>query len=345
MKEDEKVGTVMMAFGQGRESSDAPVFKKYIGIGQFKIVAVNPSKEELEKIYSRDVEKEPDYTSVDEETQTKQIRLEFVVTTVPEKNNGIEFTTRVPFFLKEEIRTNKDKTKVQVINCYGETTWIDVESAKQGLIPTSVAGWFVGPYRPAYVGEEDLTNFLKSYMNIPNKSYKKKDGTIVYLDNMSDAEARLDNIGTYFTGNVREIKELIKIQPDNRIQLPIGIKTSDDGKQYQDVYTKMILRSNTTDYTKLGTEIEASKAAGLYSKSEFSLKPLQEYVVEATSFQPAQSTSAPKINMPTINMPGSKPVATGAPVPANGSANFGGFFGGNAGTAPSAPAAGDDLPF
>ena len=325
MEKNKKSGNVFFAFGGGRESSDGVVFPKYIGVGSFKVLAVNPSKDEAEAIYGRELEKEPEYTSTDEKTGTAQIRIEFIVQTIPEKNNGIELITKVPFFLKNEARMNKDNTKVQVINKYGETTWVTIEDAQNKVVPESVASWFEGPYRPACVGEEELTSFLKIYMNIPNKSYKKKNGEVVVLENLSDAEARLDNIVSYFTGNVREVKELVKIQPNNRVQLVIGVKTTDDNKQYQDVFTKMPMRSNLTDYSKVDAAIKEAKDNGMYSKTEFSIAPLAEYKVEATSFS---GTGAPASAAAPVVKP-----------------NFGAFFGGSTPTPGAGGAGSEDTPF
>ena len=283
-----------MAFASGKVSTDAVVFPKYIGIGTFQVVALNPTKAEAEKLYGRELEKEPEYTSVDEKTGIKQVRLDFIIKTVPEKNNGIELLSKISYFLKQQPRITLNGLKVQVINEYGEATWVTTEQLAAGLneIPEGVASWFEGPYREAVTGEEELTSFLKIYLNIPGKSFKKKDGTVVYLENPEDAKARLENINNYFSGNVKEISDIIKMQPDNKIQLPIGVKTTDDNKQYQDCFTKMPLRSNTTNYSKLDAEIQSAKAAGSYSHTEFSMEPLHEYVVAPTSFA-AASPSTP----------------------------------------------------
>ena len=318
MKEQERSGSVFMAFASGKESTDGIVFPKYIGVGVFNVVAVNPSKEEMEAIYGRDIEKEPEYTSKDEETNVAQVRIDFIVKTVPEKNNGIELLSKISFFLKDEARLNKEKTKIQVINKYGETAWVTIEQLQAGKyeVPETMS-WFEGPYRPTCAGEAELTDFLKIYMNIPGKSYKKKNGEIVMLENLADAEARLDNITTYFTGNVREIKELVKLQPNNKVQLAIGVKTTDDNKQYQDCFTRMPLRNSVTDYSKLDAAIKEAKTNGAYANTEFSIKPLKEYVVDATSFS---GTNVP----------------AGAPAPAN----FASFFGGAA-----APESGATSPY
>lgn len=283
-----------MAFAAGKASTDAVVFPKYMGIGTFQVVALNPTKAEAEKLYGRELEKEPEYTSVDEKTGVKQVRLDFIIKTIPEKNNGIELLSKISYFLKQQPRITLNGLKVQVINEYGEATWVTTQQLAAGLseIPEGVASWFEGPYREAITGEEELTSFLKIYLNVPGKSFKKKDGTVVYLENPEDAKARLENINTYFSGNIKEISDIIKMQPENRIQLAIGVKTTDDNKQYQDCFTKMPLRSNATNYSKLDAEIKSAKTAGSYSHTEFSMEPLHEYVVAPTTFATA-GTAAP----------------------------------------------------
>lgn len=316
-----KGNSVFMAFASGSESKDAVAFSKYIGIGVFNVTALNPSAAELSKLQDRDVDKEPEYTSLEKDTNIPQVRLDFFVSTVPEKNNGIEFMTKLSYFIKKAPRINKDGNKIQVINKYGECTWVTMEQYNAGKfeVPATLT-WFEGPYRPVYQGEEDLTNFLKTLLNIPSKSYTKKDGTVVKLENPADAEARLESIENYFKGNIKELKDIIKMQPENKIKLPIGVKTADDNKQYQDVYSKMILKNTVSDYSKLDSSIKESKANGLYSKTEFSIKPLAEYVADSNNFG-------------TVTAPGT-------PAP---DANFGAFFGTPAPAAEVNPETG--LPF
>ena len=40
-----------MAFGQGQVSSEGASIKRYIGVASVFVLAVNPLKEELEKLY------------------------------------------------------------------------------------------------------------------------------------------------------------------------------------------------------------------------------------------------------------------------------------------------------
>ena len=48
---------VFFAFGKAVESKESVEIKRYVGIAPVKIVAVNPTKEELESIYNTTLEK------------------------------------------------------------------------------------------------------------------------------------------------------------------------------------------------------------------------------------------------------------------------------------------------
>ena len=287
-----------MAFSAGKESSEGGVVKRYIGVAPVLVVATNPSKEELESIYGTTLSKAPEYTGT-QEVEGKNVpyaRVDFIVKTDAEKVNNIEMTTKVSYFLRKEYRFNRDKTKVQVIDKYGRTAWVTKEEADAHAIPQ----YKNGPanldkdYRPAYVGEEDLTNFIKTYLNIPNVQ-KYVNGAWVTVDNPAECEARLDGIDKFFAGDFKELKEIMAYQPNNKVKIMFGVRTADDGKQYQTAYTQMILRNGVTDYAKLDADLQERKNNGAYSDTEFEAIMLHEYNVEATPVgdMPA-STEAPK---------------------------------------------------
>ena len=207
------------------------------------------------------------------------------------KTNGIEMRTKITFFVKKAFRYNRDNTKVQVIDKYGQTAWPTIEEAKAHAIPQ----YENGPanldkdYRPAYIGEEELTGFIKAYLNIPNPSFSYKDkntGELVTktLSNLDDALARLDSIDNYFKGDFKELDSILKLQPKNVVKACFGVRTTDENKQYQAVYTQKFLKNIITDYSKLDADIQGRKAAGSYPTTEFSIEPLHEYSVESTDF-------------------------------------------------------------
>ena len=281
-----------MAISRGSETVEVSR-KLYIGVGSVFVIGVNPDKAEYEKLYGYAPEEEPEYLGESEvgpegnKRTVKQARISFVVKTDPNTCDGIEFTTNITFFLNNAPRYNSAGTKIQVIDRYGRTAWVTVEEAKEHKIPIYSTGKPANidkDYRPAFIGEEDLTSFIRTYLNIPGVE-KWKDGQIIGLiDNPSDAEARLDRIGDYFKGNFAELKEIIGFQPNNKVKSMFGVRTTNEGAQYQAVYTKMFVKPNVRNYAKLDKDLMERKNAGSFSNTEFSTSPLHEYKVEATDF-------------------------------------------------------------
>ena len=111
---------------------------------------------------------------------------------------------------------------------------------------------------------------------------KYVNNTWVMVDNPEDCEARLDSIAEYFKGNFKELRDAIALQPDNKVKVLFGVRTTDDNKQYQAVYNQMFLKNNITDYSKLDENLQERKAAGAYPTTEFIVSDLKEYNVEST---------------------------------------------------------------
>ena len=286
-----------MAFSAGKESSEGGAIKRYIGVAPVKVLATNPTKSELEALYGTTLEKDVEYTGT-QNVDGKDVpyaRIDFIVRTDAEKCDGIEMTTKVSYFIRKEYRFNGEKTKVQVIDKYGRTAWVTKEQANAHEIPE----YKNGPanldkdYRPCYVGEEDLTNFIKTYLNIPNVQ-KYVNGKWELVDNPAECEARLDGIDKFFAGDFKELKEIMSYQPNNKVKVLFGVRTTDDGKQYQAAYTQMVLRNGVTDFSKLDKDLQERKANGAYSTTEFVVTPIHEYNVESTKVEdlPA-ATEAP----------------------------------------------------
>lgn len=300
---------IFMAFATGSESTEGNVVKKYTGVGSVGVLAVNPNKETLEKLYNTTINDDPSYLSEVEvgpegnKYTVPQVRIDFIVQTDPEKCNGIDMKTKIPFFITKEVRYNRDRSKVQVINKYGETTWLPIENAKSGTVPANLSWFEPADFRPAYIGEEDLTGFLKAYLNIPNKSYRKSNGEVVELPNKADAEARLDKIENYFKGDYSELREAISLQPKNRVKGLFGVRTTEDGKQYQAVYVQKFLKNSVTDYSKLDAELQDRKAAGAYPTTEFEVCDLKEYTIEPTDFNNNTTQTESPFDMPVQSSP------------------------------------------
>ena len=281
-----------MAFAAGKESTDGGVIKRYIGVAPVYVLGVNPTKAEMSAIYGTDITTDPEYISITEVEgkDVKSARIDFIVQTDEEKC-GVNMKSKVSLFLRQMYRYNKDKSKVQVIDKYGRTAWVTIEQAKNHEIPM----YSNGPanldkdYRPCYVGEEDLTKFLKAYLGIP-EVMKYVNNTWVLVDNPQDCEARLENIDSYFKGDFTELRNIISLQAKNRVKVLFGVKTTDDNKQYQAVYTQMFVKNAVTDYSKLDKDLQDRKSNGAYPTTEFEVCDIKEYVVKPTTFEAEPTT-------------------------------------------------------
>lgn len=282
----------LMAIAKGKESTEGASVKRYLGIGVFTVLAVNPTKAELEKIYDTTLDKEPEY--ITKEEGVDKLRIDFILKSVADKCNGHEFITKASYFLENKQRVSTKGT-IQVINPYGDFTWLTEDEIAAGTTPENKA-WFVGKFRKAYTGEEDLTKFIRAIINIPARAYKnQKTGEIVELPNPEEAECRLESIAKYFKGDYSEIKAALKSLPDNKVKFVCGVKTTDDNKQYQDLYTNYPMKNVVTDYSKVDAEIAERKANGAKANVEYSIEPLKEYGITATEF-----SAEPKGNTDTF---------------------------------------------
>lgn len=280
-----KTNRLFMAFSAGKESTESGEFKRYIGVAPVKVLAVNPTKSEQEKLYNTTLDKDPEYVGnvTVNGKDVQNVRISFVVKTDEEKC-GIDMTTNVTFFLQNAPRMGSQSGKYQIIDKYGRTAWATEEDIKAKQIPVYSNGKpanIDADYRQAYVGEEELTNFIKNYLNIPNVQ-KYVDGEWKLVDNPSECEARLDKIADYFKGNFAELKSIISLQPNNKIKVMFGVRTSEEGKEYQAVYTHMTLKNGVSDYSRLDKDLQEAKQNGAYSTTEFSVCPIKEYKIEAT---------------------------------------------------------------
>ena len=285
-----------LAIGKTQESKETQEFKKYVGVASSFVVAVNPTKKELENIYGHEIANDPEY--VVDTDNGKEARIRFIVKSDPKTNNNIEIINNVMFILRNTPAYNKDHTKVQVIDKYGNTTWANAEDAKAGKHLLSGNGNELkldSSYHIACVGEVDLITFLKVYLGV-GEAFNYVNNSWVKKDNADDYLFSLEHIKDYFKGDFSEIKEAIALQPNNKIKLLYGVRTTDDGKQYQTVASRstMFLYNNAGSkaYEKLEKELTNAKDNGSYSTTEFKVQELAEYNVEPTDLSSASENSA-----------------------------------------------------
>lgn len=286
-----------MAFSKGNESTEGAPITRYTGVASVFVRGVNFNKSELEKFFERDIENEPVYVGESDNNGVKvpQVRLDFMVEADKEKY-GIDFKSRVTLFLRRMPRVSKAGKK-QVIDKYGRTAWATEEEIASKSIPVYSNGKPANidkDYRVAYSGEEDLINFLIAYLNIPSpQRYVNGDWVMNEASKLPGSEAMLEHIEDYFKGDFKEIKTIVSYQPNNKVKVLFGVRTADDGKQYQTCYTRMFLKNSVNDYSRLDKNLQDTKASGALSSSEFDVSELHEYKVEATDFTEEAPSSTP----------------------------------------------------
>lgn len=285
-----------MAIAKGNETKEVS-FKRYTGIGNVNVLAINPTKAELAKL-GREVEEEPVY--VTEKDGVKSIRLSLYV-----KPIEIDETLTISFFIRNQRFASKDKGTFQVIDSYGRTAWVTEEQLKNHDIPVysnGNAASIANNYRPAFSGEDNFTQFIKTYLGIPNLT-AYVDGQWVPNPKVTpaDCEVRFDHVDRWFNNDIKEAKDAFAYQPNNTIQVLFGVRTDDQNREYQTFFIDKFFRGiKTTDgkYQSEGFAKELDKittnpaTSGRYANTEFTFGPLKEYSPTATNFEAEAGTTS-----------------------------------------------------
>lgn len=280
-----KNNKLFFAFGKAVESKESAPIKRYVGVAPVKVLAVNPTKAELEKIYNTTLEKEPEYLG-SREVDGKNVpfvRIDFIITTNEEKS-GVAMTTKASYFVRKQYMMNRDGTKVKVVDKYARTAWVTQEEFKNKLIPT----YSNGParidkdYRMLYQGEEELLMFVKNYLGITDVD-EYVDGTWRMKANPEDYTAGFNDMEKWFKGDVSEIRSAVSMMPDNYIKLLFGVRTTDEGREYQDVFTRASQRFNTRKNTVIEKALKEAQEAGAYANTYFEMCELKEYAPQPTN--------------------------------------------------------------
>lgn len=302
MKIDFKRAKSFLAIGKTQESTEGGEgFKRYVGVGSSYVLAVNPKKDKLDELMGFEGQNEPEY--VKEGENGKEAHIHFIVRTDPGANNGIEITNRLMFTMRLAPAYNRDETKVQVIDNYGNHTWMNAEDAKAGkpaMLPDGNPNKIDTKYRMACIGECDLVDFLKAYLCVPD-AFNYVNGVWTKKENAEDGKFFLEHIKDYFTGNFSELQDAIAMQPNNKVKLLYGVRTN-EGKQYQAIAARgeLILpnAAGMKGITRLERNLANAKQNGAYATTDFRVQELQEYTVEPTNLDKPAEDSGSSSDMP-----------------------------------------------
>lgn len=303
-----------MAISRGNASKEAQEFKRFIGVCPVFVKAVNPNKAEHEKLFNTTLEEAPVYVQDKEDSDGnsyKNVRISVVLQPDTEKIGFDMPLVTMPLFITNQKQHGANSGKYQVVDKYGRFAWATEAEISAKEIPTYSNGKkadISNDYRIAYVGEEDLTNFIRVFLCIPSiTKWDNNEKCMVPNTDVKpeECECRLDieTFEKFFKGDFSDIKDILGFQPTNKIKVCLGVRTDANGKLFQSVYTKKFISNAATNYSSLDKALQADIAyATTHNKAlstEYSAKAVHEYSVTPTTFTaPESSEVTPSSDMP-----------------------------------------------
>lgn len=247
--------------GKKREVTSLPEFTKKVGLFEARVLAINPTAEEYKDILNIELKEDSkavEYLGTSNEGN-KTLRVDVWLEDVKNKDRF-----KVVFFLEDKEKENRDGTKKQYINAVGSCAWADD--------PNNLADWFTSrDYRVAFVGEEDLYNFLRTWLG--NLDYR-------------DAETTLQiDWKKLMKGNVKDMKDQIGGELATTFVALATVKTvlkGEETKEYQGVYNKAFLPAYSLKNFRLINYSDDKVLQSLRNKKTRDLKPHERFVVNVT---------------------------------------------------------------
>ena len=303
-----------MAISKGKTSKEAQEFKRFIGVCPVFVKAVNPNKAEHKKLFNTTLEEAPVYVQDKEDNDGnsyKNVRISVVLQPDVEKIGFDMPLVTMPLFITNQKQHGANSGKYQVVDKYGRFAWATEAEISAKEIPTYSNGKkadISNDYRIAYVGEEDLTNFIRAFLCIPSiTKWDNNEKCMVPNTDVKpeECECRLDieTFEKFFKGDFSEIKDILGFQPTNKVKVCLGVRTDANGKLFQSVYTKKFISNAATNYSSLDKALQADIAyATTHNKAlstEYSTKAVHEYLVTPTTFTASESSEVtPSSDMP-----------------------------------------------
>ena len=272
--------------------------KKYIGVASVHVLAVNPSNSRL-RSYGWQIPEdaqEPKYVITDAEGH-KSARVRLVVQIQDFDDKPV---IALDFWVRPDVMFNKDQTKCKIIDSYGRTAYGTKAEVQGKQIPQ----YSNGPaniskdYKPCHTGEEDIVLFLMKYLNVtPLQTYDRVKKT--WIPTKDPGHVTIDNWKKLCDGDVSEIAAAIAMQPDNRVKVLLGVRTTEDNKTYQTFLSTCYIGNGSVPDRNTGEYAAARKAIDKWREGhpnatiEFSAMPVKEWSVSATEVTEATVEDMP----------------------------------------------------
>jgi hypothetical protein len=255
--------------GNKREHKE---YQKVVGLFEGRVLAFNPTREELEELLGTEIEKDPEYFTPDYEMKDEDGNVTDVVKKLTvsvwvqqvkmvrntngeleDDGSGLKFNIR--FNLLDANRKDKAGEKYQYMNKHGLSTW----PKKGSTSADDIQDWFkeIGGVRVAKIGEANLYDFLRSWLLIDFK-------------NDPEAELALD-WSRLMRNDLRELKDALNSDLAGTVLCLATVRTADGDNgpvEYQSVYNGAFLP---------GSYIRAFRAKGRKAP-----KALEKFIKETT---------------------------------------------------------------
>jgi len=245
--------------GKKREGNSE--FSKKVGLFEANVIAVNPTMEQLKEklgIELKEDSKATEYLGTSNDGNS-YVRIDIWLESVKDKDKF-----KVSFFLEDKERENKDNTKRQYINAVGVCSW--------AADPNDLPDWFTArDYRVAYTGEEDLYNFMRTWLN--ELDYRSADTTL-------DLDWK-----KLMKGNVKDIRDQINGEwsaPIVALATVITKTKDDETKEFQGVYNRGFLSPYTLKNFRLIDYSDQAIINKLAAKKNKDLKAHEKFVLNVT---------------------------------------------------------------
>ena len=249
--------------GVKRESTNTESkFNKKVGLFEANVIAINPTNEEYKDVLGIELGEDSKATNYLGETRDGNTYLRVDVWLQEVKNQE---NFKVSFFLEDRERENRDGTKKQYLNSVGMTSWADDEN--------NLFDWFKEnrEYRVAFIGEEDLYDFLRTWLG--QLDYRSAETTLT-LDWTK-----------LMRGNVKDLKDQVDGEWCNSIVALATVVTKErDGEtvEYQGVYNKAFLSGYTMRQFRLVDYTDQKVVNQLKARKPRELRPHERFVVKVT---------------------------------------------------------------
>jgi len=249
--------------GVKRESTNTESkFGKKVGLFEANVIAINPTNEEYKDVLGIELGEDSKATNYLGQTKDGNTYLRVDVWLQQVKNQE---NFKVSFFLEDRERENRDQTKKQYLNSVGMTSWADDEN--------NLFDWFKEnrEYRVAFIGEEDLYDFLRTWLG--QLDYRSAETTLT-LDWTK-----------LMRGNVKDLKDQVDGEWCNSIVALATVVTKErDGEtvEYQGVYNKAFLSGYTMRQFRLVDYTDPKVVNQLKARKPRELRPHERFVVKVT---------------------------------------------------------------